>query len=71
LILSAWGDAKYGTIANIIAFLVAIVGWASINFENSYIKDVQRAMGNTKSQTEILTEKDLDHLPPLVQNYFR
>jgi len=71
LILSAWGDAKYGTIANVIILVAAIVGWASINFENTYEKDVKLDMDTSKGQTEILIEKDLHHLPSLVQNYLR
>jgi|GEM_PF-5086491 len=35
------------------------------------VEDIQTAMGKTKSQTEILKEIDLHHLPVLVQNYLR
>ncbi len=71
LILSSWSDAKYGTLANVIILLATVIGFASQNFENSYKNDLALAMQKTKAQTETLTQKDLTHLPSVVQNYLR
>jgi len=71
LIFTVWTDAKYGTIANVIILVAAVIGWASINFENSYEKDVRAAMQATAISDELVTEKDLVPLPELVQNYLR
>ncbi len=71
LIFTVWTDAKYGTIANMIILLAAVIGWASINFENSYEKDVRAAMQATAISDKLITEKDLEPLPEPVQKYLR
>ncbi len=40
LIFSVWHDAKFGTIANVLALAVAISGWASLNIEATFKNDV-------------------------------
>jgi hypothetical protein len=69
LIIIYWKDAKFGSIANVIILIAAIIYFASVQFENSYKKDVASAMEKNPEANEIITEKDLDHLPPIVQNY--
>lgn len=69
LIIIYWKDAKFGSIANVIMLIVAIIGIASVQFETSYKKDVASAMVKNPNTNEIVTEKDLEHLPPIVQNY--
>lgn len=71
LILTVWSDAKFGTIANSIVLLVAVIGVGMQQFEKSYKTDVKRALDSDISQNEIITEKDLEPLPPIVQNYLR
>lgn len=71
LIITVWSDAKFGTIANVLILVAAIIGWASITFETSFKTDVKMAMEATSNTTDILTEKDLDHLPPMVQKYLK
>jgi len=71
LIFTVWKDAKFGTIANVIILLAAIIGFAMHNFENRYKKDVLFAMGTTNFRDEIITEKNLETLPLQVQNYLR
>lgn len=69
LIFTVWEDTKFGTIANIIVLVVSIVGLAHFQFENSYQKEVLRSMEKTKTTETEITEKDLEHLPPVVQEY--
>ncbi|WP_291869701.1 DUF6544 family protein [Maribacter sp.] len=71
LIFAAWKDAKFGTIANIMILIVAILGFGAQKFKNSYNKDVLSTFQTVKAVNELLTEKDLMHLPPIVQNYLR
>ncbi|WPP48446.1 DUF6544 family protein [Catalinimonas niigatensis] len=72
LIFMAWQDAKFGTIANLIILLVAIVSYGAWQFENSFRRDVaQGFQRNTISESELLTENDLQHLPAPVQKYLR
>jgi hypothetical protein len=69
LIVTTWADAKYGTIANVIITVVAIVGMSNLIFERGFKEDVASAM-NIKAPTPVLlTEEDLAPLPFCVQKY--
>ena len=69
LIFTTWADAKYGTIANVIIMVVAIVGMSNLIFERGFKEDVAFAM-NIKAPTPVLlTEEDLAPLPRCVQKY--
>ena len=41
LIIYAWQDARFGTIANVILLLVTIIGFGTWRFNNYYEKEVQ------------------------------
>lgn len=71
LIFTTWADAKYGTIANAIIMVVAIVGMSNLIFERGFKEDVASAMNIKAPTPEILNEKDLEPLPDCVQNYLR
>lgn len=71
LIFMVWTDVKYGTIANVVILVAVVIGWASINFENSYKKDVRAALEVTTTSNGLVTENDLKPLPEPVQNYLR
>jgi len=72
LILTAWKDAKFGTIANILIVLVTIPAWSSIRFELRFRKDVTSLLTNTTTVgNDVVTDADLHHLPEPVQQYVR
>ena len=72
LIISVWQDAKFGMIPNVIILVVAMIGYATISFYNSYHIDVQTAVKQTNAMTpSILTEVDIAGLPTPVQKYIR
>ena len=72
LIISAWHDAKFGTIANIIIFFVAIAGWGNQHFENKFIAHVKANLqNNNSSAAAFLLEADIQSLPQPVQKYVR
>ncbi len=67
LILISWQDSKYGTIANALILVVAIAGIAQLKFRNNYYNDVQTIF-LTKPTNELLTERDIEHLPfPIIK----
>ena len=72
LIILVWQDAKFGTIANIIILLAVVAGYGSWSFENLFNNDVSGNL-ETSSKTEknLLTEKDIEHLPLPVQKYLK
>ncbi len=70
LIIAVWKDAKFGTIANIIALLVAIPCFAHIRFTKMAAfesKTILARMPN--ANTEIITKEMLNNLPPVVQKW--
>lgn len=72
IIVMSWKDAKFGTIANILILIAAIISWGSSRFENIYRKDVTENLRNNNIITgELLTETDLLHLPLAVQHYLQ
>ena len=70
LIVKFWKDAKYGTIANVIIIIPAIVGWNAWQFERDYEVDVSNSIERMAS-FDLNPEETLDasHLPMLVQRY--
>ena len=72
LIILFWQDAKFGTIANIIILLSVIAGYGFWSFENFFNNDVAvRLETSSKIEKNLLTEKDIEHLPLPVQKYLR
>lgn len=72
LIILFWQDAKFGTIANIIILLSVIAGYGFWSFENIFNNDViVRLETSSKIEKNLLTEKDIEHLPLPVQKYLR
>lgn len=71
LIIINWQDAKFGTIANLIVGVVAIIAMAGWNFERQYKQDVSQSSKGATISEEIITQKDMEHLPFPVQNYLK
>lgn len=72
LIITVWKDAKWGTIANIIILLVSIGGYAGYHFESTFRDDVKANLQATNAvKMDLLTDADIQYLPPPVQRYIR
>jgi hypothetical protein len=72
LIIMVWKDAKFGTTANVIILVGAILSWGSINFESQFKNDVTNNLSRTnKLSADIVTEDDIQSLPQPVQKYLR
>ena len=70
LICTAWSDAKFGTIPNIILLVMIVLAMGSTFFENNYQKDVARNLIDNRSPAvSILTKADIEILPVAVQQY--
>jgi hypothetical protein len=70
LIASVWQDAKFGTYANVLIVIVCLLSMGNWKFEKGYKKDVAENLVRTASlPQELLTEKDVQHLPLPVQRY--
>ncbi|KJS06924.1 MAG: hypothetical protein VR77_03060 [Flavobacteriales bacterium BRH_c54] len=70
LIFNYWSDAKFGTVFNVIILLATIIGYSSFNFNNK-IKGERISLfeNSALKNQEIVTEKALFYLPPIVQKW--
>ncbi len=72
LIFTAWQDARFGSIPNLIILVVALLQSGSVRFEGRYRQDVRSALARAPSRpVETITETDIETLPYPVQRYLR
>jgi hypothetical protein len=70
LIITVWKDAKFGTLANIIALLVAVPSFANIRFTKMAAIEAKTMMARTPNTgAAIITKEMLNNLPPVVQKW--
>ena len=73
VIFTSWADARFGTVANLLALVGVVMGFLAhgpTSFRAEYDREVAQAAGRAVA-TSILTDADLAALPPLVQRYIR
>ena len=70
VIINFWSDAKYGTIINSIILVAAVLTYFKSAFENT-IRQERGEMfeKSSKGNDEILTSKDIEYLPRIVQKW--
>jgi hypothetical protein len=74
LIVSAWGDAKFGTVANLliaIPLLVTLLDMRPSSFRSRFAHDRDALLARPSPEVSMVTEADLAPLPPLMQAYLR
>ncbi len=72
-IFSSWTDARFGTIANIIALIGVMIGFASVgpwSLRAQFQRDVNEET-RRKTSTPPLRDADIARLPQVVQRYIR
>jgi len=70
LILLAWNDAKFGTIANVIILIVLLPAAGNYFFNSMVVKERKELLSNVLSpSTKIISAEDINHLPPIVQTW--
>ena len=72
-IFSAWGDARAGTVANVLLLLVVAFGWLTEgprSFHAQYLRDARTGLARAVP-TPIVTEADVARLPDPVRRYLR
>jgi hypothetical protein len=73
VIISSWGDAKFGTIANVVLLIGVAYGFVSrgpLSFRAEYRREVRQRLVQAVSPS-LVTEADLTRLPETVQRYLR
>lgn len=71
LIVIYWQDAKFGTLANIIILLAALMALSTRNFKKTYMMDVSKVIEVSGVSNTMITEDDIKNLPEPVQKYLR
>lgn len=72
LIINIWQDAKFGSIANVIILVIAIISYGTSTFHSKYESDVKAGLRTTADiPVSVLTEADIEHLPEPVIKYIR
>ena len=70
LIITVWKDAKFGTIANVLGLLIAILSFATIRFAKMAAIEAKTILARTpNSSPVIITKEMLNNLPPVVQKW--
>lgn len=70
LIFNYWSDAKFGTIANVIILLAAIIGYSSFNFKEKIKKErIELFKKSQLENIEVINSETLDGLPTIVQKW--
>lgn len=70
LICNNWTDAKFGTIANVIILLATIIAYSGFSFSNKIKRERVSLFESAQfKDREIVAEKDLLSLPPVVQKW--
>ncbi len=75
VIVASWGDARFGTLANVVVLVAVAYGafaWGPFGMRADYTQRTSLAQGGLAAQpTSVVTEVDLAPLPPPVQRYLR
>jgi hypothetical protein len=70
LVITFWQDAKFGTIPNVIIFLVSIIALATLNFDRNVSQEIDRMFSqNALKKQNIITADMIAHLPAPVQKW--
>jgi len=73
VIVSAWGDAKFGTLANVLLLAYVLYGFASqgpLSFQAEYLRSVRHRQVRSVTTLQV-TERDLEPLPQPIRCYLR
>ncbi len=74
LIMHAWGDARFGTVANIVIavpLLLLLVDALPSSFGSRFISDRTMLLARPGRPVTVVSEADIVTLPPLIQTYLR
>ena len=70
LIIIAWKDSKYGTIANVIILCVSVSAYSTYRFNTMVASESRELLQQfTDNELSVISEKDIQHLPAIVQKW--
>ncbi len=71
LIFSAWKDAKFGTLANLLILAAVLVGFGAWSSHRMAVKEYRSFSHDIHVQGTIIAPEMLDSLPPVVQLWLK
>ncbi|HEY4491347.1 MAG TPA: DUF6544 family protein, partial [Acidobacteriota bacterium] len=71
LVIMSWSDAKFGTIANILILLPAIVGYGAWKFRSMVANELAILLATDMERTKIITEDMMAPLPTIVREWLK
>src|SRR5690606_41326613 len=72
LILMFWKDAKFGTLANVLIFLVSLYAYGKFQFNNMVKNETKQVLQHISAEKpSVILEKDLTHLPEIVEKWLQ
>lgn len=74
LIAQSWGDAKFGTILNVliaVPVLIRVLDARPDSFHSQFLRDTSRLLARAQSDQRLVTDADISTLPSLYQQYLR
>lgn len=69
MIFIFWKDAKAGTIPNLLILIISFIGYGSFIIRSEFTRSVNSELSASTLPAENISEKDMAHLPPIVQKY--
>ncbi|MCU0385926.1 MAG: hypothetical protein MUE38_07845 [Flavihumibacter sp.] len=70
LLISNWKDARYGTILNLLLLFIVLVEFGAFRMLKHFdILIASRLKNNPTNISQLITETDMVHLPPIVKKY--
>ncbi len=69
LIFTSWGDAKWGTAANVIVLAGVVIAFGSWQFNGRIQREIEAFRANPVAEQKILTREMIAGLPPVVQKW--
>ncbi|HMP13902.1 MAG TPA: hypothetical protein PKD70_08475 [Saprospiraceae bacterium] len=71
LIINAWQDAKWGTLANALIAVGIVLGWANWNFAKLAQQQREALLSAGDTTATLVTEAQLANLPPVIAQWLR
>jgi hypothetical protein len=72
LVFLFWKDARFGTLPNLIILLVSLISYGNFSFQNLVEQETRQLLSqNNLAEGNIVSEKDVEHLPGPVKLWLR
>jgi hypothetical protein len=71
LVISAWSDAKYGTVLNVIVLAAVVIAYGSWSFHATSVQELKALLAHAGSEKTLVTEPSVGKLPAPIRTWLR